>query len=252
MKKFFIGLIVGAMICLSATAFAATAKQYILTQAPYPIYVNGVEYRDAERPILSYQGATYVPLAKLGELIGVQYTWNDKLGRVEIFVSGISGDNVVSSKDISEGVKSTVPGEAINSVREIYERKNIQEFVDSVPTVVVNQNILDHYTDEDDDALMMARIMGLEDPPKLSEGWVQAGLLEKMLGNVEVSYDGNDLVIKSGSSVVKKKEFLRLHLPSDWRDRENGETVVNGIRIKKHNKVNYFNADDLIKAGILQ
>lgn len=272
MKKFFIGLIVGAMICLSATAFAATAKQYILTQAPYPIYVNGVEYRDAERPILSYQGATYVPLAKLGELIGVQYTWNDKLGRVEISTGGVTDIfNVVSSKDISEGVKSTVPGEAINSVKEIYERKNIQEFVDSVPTVVVNQkisgyfsegernvfkaylhngNYLGTFTDEDDSMAMIARVQGLAPPPKISEGWIRISLL---FGHeYDVEYDGNDLVIKTSSFKRDQEEFVRLTLPNGWETTANGETTASGIRIKAHNNFDYLNIDDLIKAGILQ
>lgn len=265
MKKLFIGLIVGAMLCLSTTtAFAATAKQYVLTQAPYPIYVNGVEYRDAERPILNYQGATYVPLAKLGDLTGVQYTWNNELGRVEIVVSGIFQDNVVSINDISENGNSVVTsnGESGLLVWDGYryrdaagiiaEEKNIRDFVNSVPPVVVNNSILDYYTDEDDAALVMARIKGLKEPPKLSEGWIQIGLLEKMLGNVEILYEGNDLVIKSDFFVVKKQEYLRLSLPDGWRDKENGETTVNNIRIKKHNKIDYFNAEDLIKAGIIK
>ncbi|MEG6521141.1 hypothetical protein [Desulfotomaculum sp. 1211_IL3151] len=272
MKKLFIGLIVGAMLCLSATtAFAATAKQYVLTQVPYPIYVNGTEYRDAEHPILNYQGATYVPLAKLGDLTGVQYTWNDKLGRVEIVVSGIFQDNVVSINDISEGVKSTVPSEAIMSVREIAERKNIQDFINSVPPVVVNQKIsgyisegervefkayfkngngLGTFTDEDDSMAMIARVEGLPAPPKISEGWIRIGLLFGY--EYDVEYKGNDLVIKTSSFKRDQEEFVRLTFPEGWKNTANGETVVNGIRVKAHNNFDYFNIEDLITTGILK
>ncbi|WP_088833786.1 stalk domain-containing protein [Paenibacillus tyrfis] len=59
-------------------------KKYILTEVAYPIVVNGKEFKDATAPILNYEGSTYVPLVKLGDLTGVIYKWNDAAKRVEI------------------------------------------------------------------------------------------------------------------------------------------------------------------------
>jgi hypothetical protein len=85
-----IGAIAGALLMVGASAGYAAVKQYMLTEASYPIYVNGAKYEDAERPILNYEGSTYVPLAKLGDITGVDYKWNEAQKRVEIEVSGVT------------------------------------------------------------------------------------------------------------------------------------------------------------------
>lgn len=84
MKKYVIGCMVGVIMTLGTTVFADQVKQFILTPTTYPIIVDGVEYKDDEHPVLNYEGSTYVPLAKLGDITGVDYVWNEKLGRVEI------------------------------------------------------------------------------------------------------------------------------------------------------------------------
>ncbi|QNK59830.1 stalk domain-containing protein [Paenibacillus sp. PAMC21692] len=85
-----VGAIAGALLMVGASAGYAAVKQYMLTEASYPIYVNGAKYEDAERPILNYEGSTYVPLAKLGDITGVDYKWNEAQKRVEIEVSGVT------------------------------------------------------------------------------------------------------------------------------------------------------------------
>ncbi|QTH44966.1 hypothetical protein J4772_11505 [Cohnella sp. LGH] len=82
------GIIIGALLMIGATAGYAAVKQYVLTEAPYPVYVNGVKYANAEYPILTHEGSTYVPLAKLGDITGVNYKWNAAQKRVEIVVAG--------------------------------------------------------------------------------------------------------------------------------------------------------------------
>ena len=84
MRKIIIGFIVGCVLSMSATAFAAPVKQFILTKITYPILVNGVEYADEQLPALNYEGNTYIPLAKIGDLLGVDYRWNAEKKRVEI------------------------------------------------------------------------------------------------------------------------------------------------------------------------
>lgn len=86
---------------VGATSGYAAVKQYMLTDASYPIFVNGAEYVDAERPILNYEGSTYVPLAKLGDITGVNYKWNEKLKRVEIEAPGV----IVKQKVYSDYTK---------------------------------------------------------------------------------------------------------------------------------------------------
>jgi hypothetical protein len=107
-----IGFLIGALLLIGATTGYAAVKQYLLTEASYPIYVDGVAYSDKERPILNYGGNTYVPLAKLGDITGVNYTWNDSLKRVEI-ATGSSKSVTTSSKLGNETAKLSVTTAAI-------------------------------------------------------------------------------------------------------------------------------------------
>lgn len=43
-----------------------------------------MEYKDKELPILEYNGRTYFPLSKIGDLTGVNYVWNAEKHQVEI------------------------------------------------------------------------------------------------------------------------------------------------------------------------
>jgi len=72
------------LICLPASSFAASGKQYTLKIVDYPILVNGVEYRDDQYPALYMEGRTYIPLAKIGDILGVTYRWNAEKKQVEI------------------------------------------------------------------------------------------------------------------------------------------------------------------------
>ncbi|WP_284237754.1 Gmad2 immunoglobulin-like domain-containing protein [Paenibacillus glycanilyticus] len=59
-------------------------KAYSLTEAGYPVEVNGTAYTGQGLPILNYKGNTYVPLRAVGNLLDASVTWNDKLGKVTI------------------------------------------------------------------------------------------------------------------------------------------------------------------------
>jgi hypothetical protein len=83
-KKVLIAALVVFAMGFGTMAHAATAQKFVATQAEYPIYVNGVEYRDASLPPLNYEGKTYIPLSKIGDILGVEYKWNAELKRVEI------------------------------------------------------------------------------------------------------------------------------------------------------------------------
>lgn len=86
MKKGIIAIATAAMLVAGSTTAMAdsTPTVYKLTEAAYPIMVNGKEYVDPTRPILSYKGSTYIPLARIADLTGVSYTWNAALKQLEI------------------------------------------------------------------------------------------------------------------------------------------------------------------------
>lgn len=81
MKKIAIGMLFGLLLSIALPAFAA---QLSLVPVTYPVYVNGVQYQDAENPVLNYNGRTYIPLAKIADLLNTKYLWNESAKQVEI------------------------------------------------------------------------------------------------------------------------------------------------------------------------
>lgn len=84
MRKLLIGFLLGVFITVSGTVFADDMKQFILTETTYGIYVDGTEYHSEDRPVLNYEGSTYVPLRAVADLLNVQVKWNSEHARVEI------------------------------------------------------------------------------------------------------------------------------------------------------------------------
>ncbi|WP_168124056.1 stalk domain-containing protein [Paenibacillus sp. HB172176] len=87
MKKLTIGatsFIAGALLMTTLTAFADTAKQFVLTTLNFPVIINGTEFKSDDLPFMNYNGNTYVPLKRVGDMLDVPVNWNDKLKQVEI------------------------------------------------------------------------------------------------------------------------------------------------------------------------
>jgi hypothetical protein len=76
LRGIIIGLVLGFALSLSISSFAEGAKEYILYQADYPLYVRGEQYVNNEKPILNYRGMTYVPLTAMAAMLGIDIEWD--------------------------------------------------------------------------------------------------------------------------------------------------------------------------------
>ncbi|ACT00189.1 hypothetical protein Pjdr2_1517 [Paenibacillus sp. JDR-2] len=121
-KGFMVGLVMGGLLMTAFPSMAATNKTaYSLTEAAYPIEVNGSVYTGQGLPALVYKGNTYVPLRAMGDMLGASVAWNDKLGKVvissgaviapcnnafcDVLVTGSGGHYTVTGKGrVFEGV----------------------------------------------------------------------------------------------------------------------------------------------------
>lgn len=213
MKKLIIVFVAGLLCGLCSPAIAATVKQYILTEAPYPVVVNGTVYKDEKHPILNYEGSTYVPLAKLGDITGVKYTWNSKLRQVDI---------------VTDAKKS----------------------VTLKPDTIVEKDEVKGYNGVSDEADVNIHFAGKNSPPLLSEGWVSEKLLDKVLGYSTLYGDGPNYTVNYDIVKIDKnyKVYLTLDFPEGWSQKNDGEVTVQGIKVKRFMKTNYYNIKDLESA----
>lgn len=224
-----IGVVIGASVGFGSTTYAAV-KQFILTEFNRPVLVNGVAYNDAQNPILNYNGKTYIPLAKIGDLTGVNYKWNAEKKQVEIGEASGTGDSLTYI--INDGKLTTLEGalaeeEAIrkfneNNKSEVIEQSGLVE--ENGETVLYFKNkygTKERLTNEDDTDYVMAKIKKNALPPSISEGWIS----EKLLSMNIQGYDYMKDVPKDKTSKISAKEF-------------NGNT--------------YYNISDLIESGLLK
>ncbi|MDU5141059.1 MAG: hypothetical protein E6230_02580 [Paenibacillus dendritiformis] len=215
------GIIIGAAAMVSTPAFGA-AKQYVLTLFERPVIVNGIAYKDAENPILNYEGKAYIPLAKIGDLTGVQYKWNSEKKQVEI-----------NSGNKGGGTSGPAGLENVNL------KPNSVIIVDAEPFKGYNE-----VPDSADLNIEFAEIEGQPQPPLLSEGWVSEDLLDRVLGySTLLGDEPNTVKIDKNYEVL-----LTLNFPEGWSEKGYGETIVSGIQVKRHMKTNYYNIVDLEKA----
>jgi hypothetical protein len=255
-----LGILIGCSLTMSVPTLAASVKQYILTEVSYPLFVNGKEYKDAYAPILNYEGSTYVPLAKLGEIAGVNYKWNDALKRVEIVTNqevDISKETIIVNRDINPNPNPAPnPNTTLKPGTKVVEPKGL--VVENGETVFYAYDELGKYmgrfTDADDALQTWARsqgdIVGTEKvtslPPTISEGWISDSLLVRIF-KYKVSFENSNITVLNSSS----KELIRLNLPGDWKDKTSGDTSSNNVKLKKYDKTTYFNIEDLRKSGII-
>lgn len=86
-KYIAIGLIAG--LCINNISAIASSINLIVSKVTYSVMINNKPL-ETDKPILNYEGSTYLPLKAIGDSLGVKVAWNNELRRVEI------GNSVVS------------------------------------------------------------------------------------------------------------------------------------------------------------
>lgn len=81
MKRFVCGLLVGLLLGMSFLVMAA--EQYTAIKVSFPVLVNG-KALVTDKPVVTINGSTYLPLRVIGEVLSVPVNWNSQLSRVEI------------------------------------------------------------------------------------------------------------------------------------------------------------------------
>jgi hypothetical protein len=80
---FTLGTLMTTTFANNLTNEISSVKEFICHSVNYPIIVNGKELQ-TDKPILNYQGSTYLPLKVIGDNLGAKIKWNSTLIRVEI------------------------------------------------------------------------------------------------------------------------------------------------------------------------
>ncbi|WP_270167595.1 stalk domain-containing protein [Paenibacillus sp. SYP-B4298] len=229
MKKSIVTLALGIFIGVAASyagPAVAAVKQYILNEVNYPVVVDGVTYKDSKNPILNYNGSTYIPLAKIGDLTGVQYKWNADKKQVEI----------------STGAKTTSSSSTDGPAGRKNDNLKPDTEVEIVEPKIKGYNGV---SDEADFNFHVAQDFDIPSPPLLSEGWVSQDLIYEVY-EYSLMYDPGVVHFQRAYKVYFTFEF-----PEGWYDKKaQSETVVSGVRVKRYMDTNYYNIADLEKIGV--
>jgi len=86
------GIFIGVLISCILTSAIVFAKNFEAVAENFSVLVNGKEWK-TDKPIVTIDGSTYLPLRALGDALGVAVNWNDELGRVEIGEAPIADSN---------------------------------------------------------------------------------------------------------------------------------------------------------------
>ncbi len=204
--------------------------------------MNGVEYKDPELPILNYEGSTYVPLAKLGDLTGFNYKWNDTLKQVEIGGAPV-GPVETTPAGTSEEKKTDC---------NIAGQKGATLCPDTVIEWPEEPGYKGH-ADSEDPSYQWAIDSNADDlPPLLSEGWISDALLDIIEG---IDYGGtgvlNQMKLSKGPQ-WNETILATFNLTQEFVSAKDGDFTINDIRIKKYDWDEFFNISDLQKAGIIK
>lgn len=244
-----LGMLLGAAATAASPAYGA-AKQYVLTLFEKPVIVNGTKYADAANPILNYNGKTYIPLAKIGDLTGVQYKWNAAKNQVEIGGSGSSSSTGSGSAGGGTSTNLGTPATPCESAGQKGCTLNPDTPIEE-PTVVGYKG----HADSEDPSYQWAVTMKYEKsefPPLMSEGWISEAMLEEI---ESVRFNGTtdkNTVEFTNKSGLNKVVYKTVVLPENFNSTKNGDFLIDGIHFKLYEGGVFFSIQDLVAAGIIK
>lgn len=90
------GVIIGILIGSLLTGSMVFAQNYEAILSTFPIFINGVEWK-TDKPVVTIDGSTYLPLRALGDSLGIKVEWNSELSRVEV---GSNNTNSIEETDV--------------------------------------------------------------------------------------------------------------------------------------------------------
>jgi len=102
MKKLFIGVIIGAMLATTITAFAETAQTIDVIFGRVKLIVDG---KPVDKETLLYDGATYVPLRAAAEILGIEVGWDGETNTATL-TSPVKAD---PEEEATESTEETDP-----------------------------------------------------------------------------------------------------------------------------------------------
>lgn len=82
-KKIVLSMLSGVLIGTLFTNIAGATRDYLAKNASFPVIVNG-KTLTTDKPIVTIDGSTYLPLRAMGSALGVSVVWNESLKRVEV------------------------------------------------------------------------------------------------------------------------------------------------------------------------
>ncbi|MFC3802717.1 stalk domain-containing protein [Cohnella sp. GCM10012308] len=238
-----LGMLLGAVATAASPAYGA-AKQYVLTLFEKPVIVNGTKYADAANPILNYNGKTYIPLAKIGDLTGVQYKWNAAKNQVEI-----GGSSSSSSGGTGSSTDNGTPATPCESTGQKGCTLNPDTPIEKPPVVGYKG-----HADSEDPSYQMALAMGRADndyPPVMSKGWISEAMLEEMIGTFYTTGTVPGETIFAKGSLLNPQVIARFYYTEEYRIADEGDFIFSGIHIKKYYGNIFYNISDLEKLGAL-
>lgn len=177
MKKILLGVIIGVIGSLSFQSFASSAINAL--RATFDVYVAG-EKLSTDRPILSVDGSTYLPLRDIGTALGTEVRWNENQRRVEIGMETIETNTTpvpIQTPKPTNYIKSIeddfitiqLLGSKIAADDEFPQKSSDLEKIIALKIRIINKTGIEVPLKLDD----FKGIYELKDPPE-SKPWVQS------------------------------------------------------------------------------
>lgn len=96
-KAFILGALCMAILVMTPKAYGAV-KEYILHSSEFKVYLNGNEYQN-EKPVLVYEGNTYIPLRAFANQLGLNINWDNDDNRVDVNTVEYTTNDCISLPD---------------------------------------------------------------------------------------------------------------------------------------------------------